>query len=78
MNKTSPYWALGSVWIDNQIRMFYNEIKVDSKGKSRGYVTVLTMDSSGTYGIYLRQTKVHPDSIADLVDADARMEHYGY
>ena len=78
MIKTKPYWALGTVWINNQIRMFYNEIKVDSKGKRRGWVTVLTLDSSGTYGIYLRATKVHPDHIADLVDADARKEKYGY
>jgi hypothetical protein len=73
-----PLWALGTVWIRNRIRMFYNEIKIDQKGKHRGWVTVQVLDSSGTFGIFLRKYRVHPDDIADLADADARKEKYGY
>jgi len=56
--------ALGKFWINNQTRLFYNEIEVVTKGKQRGYVRLLYLHSNSE-GLYLHQLTVRPEVIGD-------------
>lgn len=56
--------ALGKFWINNQTRVFYNEIEVVSKGKKRGYVRLMYLHSNSE-GLYLHQLMVRPECIGD-------------
>jgi hypothetical protein len=68
---------LGTFWTNNhQVRVFYNEIHVNVKGKKRGYVKVLYLHGAFE-GLVLKEQTVHPDQIIDWVDPKARKEKYG-
>jgi hypothetical protein len=68
---------LGSFWTNNnQVRMFYNEIHVVTRGEKRGYVKLLYLNGS-TMGLELKQVMVHPNQIIEWVDLEARKEKYG-